>query len=1074
MTATRWRAALVGAVILASSLVEGPASAHPATSPDLSGQATTPMMFSKVSGHIKRPMLVIFVQFDDQHTADALTDAAISARFFGTTWGTPALPSASAYVKAASGGDSDLMPAMERSDHLNPAGVANDGVVIVNGGNRPADVNNDAFQSSLIADAISRAGAAIDFSVFDTLDARGRVTPDANHDGRPDGDGQLTDFELVVDVMREATNVDENGGVRPLYGVGVGTLNGKSTAALSGVLTTSASNVMTHLHEIFHAAFGMTHPPGVYRGENRDVMAGTMSREEIFFLPSGYARYRLGWSTPEFVTRDGYQSLATPKLLLDPGVDQYTLVEQRIPYAGTADQNASVFGAVAWFTNPDYPVTDTQDSVVSEGASKVPLFRAGQPTATRSLYNTTFDGAQVWSYFDLPGPGVDTKSGLSGQMALLESGTNALPITAHNTSDDARSFGLRVTGSAPTSPTNVAFGLGQTKPVTLNLPGETALLRSPVQVMATTTGVTGDLVAGRPMNVVRATDLDEYFLGNVALRATTPGPFDARVFDPASGVTSTSEDRVATRNGRGLTTPTDRDFVDVERPSVNSAIDAAGDCGVVRANGQFGPVDVVLTASLTGSVVPSSEVPPGETWTLGSRSVPIDNSGAFLEQLCPRGPNAGNPSPVSARLGDRAAPRTLGMNYGVNFRYRVAAQSIPVQASFLHGLTHADTKQVFSAPCRGGFFPYCSGRISSVNTLAHPFTPGRACEADGCPDFAVFEWKGGPFDVVTASAAPVSLKLRNAIGDVVNVGRPFGINGGGPDTGGPRRGFSGPADPFQRDIPRRSFNDLRMSVADLPAGFYAMEIDGPATELTIDTLAQVLDTDLDDVPDATDICQFTADTDQSDIDGDGVGDACDARVATVTSVTTSPQPAYVGDRVVATAAVAGPGIDGGPVQFSVDGADVGPLVNAGPDGKATLDLGQLPFGAHSVKAEYLGDRLHDRSAGILRMDVSKLPTYMRAEAVVLDTTSRVLVTVGSVNASLFDQRSGAPLSGRQVRFTSGGGLICNAVTDGSGRARCLGVAPWTTAVLGLGFDATFAGDPTYVGSSNHGALTRTR
>jgi len=66
-----------------------------------------------------------------------------------------------------------------------------------------------------------------------------------------------------------------------------------------------------------------------------------------------------------------------------------------------------------------------------------------------------------------------------------------------------------------------------------------------------------------------------------------------------------------------------------------------------------------------------------------------------------------------------------------------------------------------------------------------------------------------------------------------------------------------------------------------------------------------------------------------------------------------------------------------------------------------------------------------------------------------------------VAASLRSATSGGPLSGKRVRFVAGNTVLCSSTTDGSGWARCLGVAPSGQSLAETGYRAVFDGDDHY-------------
>ena len=73
-------------------------------------------------------------------------------------------------------------------------------------------------------------------------------------------------------------------------------------------------------------------------------------------------------------------------------------------------------------------------------------------------------------------------------------------------------------------------------------------------------------------------------------------------------------------------------------------------------------------------------------------------------------------------------------------------------------------------------------------------------------------------------------------------------------------------------------------------------------------------------------------------------------------------------------------------------------------------------------------------------------------------------------ATLTHARTGAPVAGRRIVFSAGGSPVCSATTDAAGVARCSGLLALLGTVLGLGYDARFAGEPRFATASAHGAL----
>lgn len=82
------------------------------------------------------------------------------------------------------------------------------------------------------------------------------------------------------------------------------------------------------------------------------------------------------------------------------------------------------------------------------------------------------------------------------------------------------------------------------------------------------------------------------------------------------------------------------------------------------------------------------------------------------------------------------------------------------------------------------------------------------------------------------------------------------------------------------------------------------------------------------------------------------------------------------------------------------------------------------------------------------------------------------LTFPNLSAVLETVPGGAPVAGRRVTFSVGGRPMCSAVTDLAGRASCGGAAEGLQAVLALGYEASFAGDETFLPSAAGGALLR--
>jgi hypothetical protein len=140
--------------------------------------------------------------------------------------------------------------------------------------------------------------------------------------------------------------------------------------------------------------------------------------------------------------------------------------------------------------------------------------------------------------------------------------------------------------------------------------------------------------------------------------------------------------------------------------------------------------------------------------------------------------------------------------------------------------------------------------------------------------------------------------------------------------------------------------------------------------------------------------------------------------ATTTTVTSSQNPATVGDPVTFTATVApvGTGTPTGTVQFSIDGTDVGtPQTLVG--GTASYSTSGLAAGPHDVSAVYSGDANFADSAGSLPdggQTVDAKPGPTGPLSLSIGDTTVLEGDSGTTNASFPVTLSGDPQSGKPV------------------------------------------------------------
>jgi hypothetical protein len=97
-------------------------------------------------------------------------------------------------------------------------------------------------------------------------------------------------------------------------------------------------------------------------------------------------------------------------------------------------------------------------------------------------------------------------------------------------------------------------------------------------------------------------------------------------------------------------------------------------------------------------------------------------------------------------------------------------------------------------------------------------------------------------------------------------------------------------------------------------------------------------------------------------------------------------------------------------------------------------------------------------------------TQLVAQPAIAEIGPGLRIIFPNLSATLTDPDDPAGVAGQTVVFTSGTTFVCSAVTDASGTATCGGIVQELHAILGLGYQATFAGDAQYLPASAHGPL----
>ena len=199
---------------------------------------------------------------------------------------------------------------------------------------------------------------------------------------------------------------------------------------------------------------------------------------------------------------------------------------------------------------------------------------------------------------------------------------------------------------------------------------------------------------------------------------------------------------------------------------------------------------------------------------------------------------------------------------------------------------------------------------------------------------------------------------------------------------------------------------------------------------------------------------YSGDANYTASNGRLVPDQVVSKIATTTSLASSANPSVFGASVTFTATVA-PSVATGTVQFYVDGATLGGLVNLS-SGKATASTAALAVGTHVITATYSGDASYAGSSGSLTPDqlVNKAAT----------TTSLASSANPSVfGASVTFTATVAPsVATGTVQFYADGATLGGPVNLSSGKATA------STAALAVGthvITATYSGAVSYAGSS---------
>lgn len=394
-----WRAALVACLLSTSTTATSAAQdfvhAHRPHKP----------LMNPVAGNEDRPILVIYIRWDDLDYPPGLDAAAVANAFFGTGLPSTTFPSVGDYFRRLSFNRLYLFPAQEWE------GTYQDGVVQVTVPGTRASFFA-LTETARNKRALELADPYVDFASFDA-----------------DGNGALSPLELVVNVLEVAAP-----GVVMPFGCGIArgvddlSRDGVNLGGLQVSMNNTATNLITIIHENAHVAMDLQDFYGFDVGR-LDLGGRTCNMPNpTLFAPSAWHKLHWGWISPTVVRRDGYYDVRRADtsgdafILYDPdhGTGDYFMVENRRPTPGTYDQSVDDDGLVIWRVadsafgistpiglmrpTPSAAAWDASDPFAPQRTMSAPWF-----DGTASNISVRAIGARgevMRAFFDVPGPGV--------------------------------------------------------------------------------------------------------------------------------------------------------------------------------------------------------------------------------------------------------------------------------------------------------------------------------------------------------------------------------------------------------------------------------------------------------------------------------------------------------------------------------------------------------------------------------------------------------------------------------------------------------------------------------------------
>lgn len=451
----------------ATAPARGLAQCYPDPPPDIAHPSYSHApLFSVRGGNLDRPLLVVYMHFSDAPEPAGRDLAWARQTFFG-----PGFPNVTEWYATNSFGRMILSPAAETE------GDVNDGIVRVDGGTIASYTGPD--EGKMNRTLLELADPFVDFSAFDT-----------------NGDGTVTNEELLVYNVRVHYDINnpgpgddqQSGATRGLcsdaYPCPALVLDGK-TISLPVAMGLHDESFMTWCHELAHISLDMLDLYGfgvgaldVGAASNGCPTLPTCVTSETSWQVCGWSKLHWGWIEPTVVTRDGFYDVPVAEasgkafILYDParGTDDYFVVENRRPLAGTYDQDVQDDGLVIWrcddkkFT-PPYGLGPDASPVAQRqpNSSQVAWDPSDPLTPERTMTSPWRDGTTnaltvraigpkgdvVHAYFDVCGPGVlvDTYPvDLLGAPKVVTGALQTIAIPVMNTGDATDTFEFQFTG----------------------------------------------------------------------------------------------------------------------------------------------------------------------------------------------------------------------------------------------------------------------------------------------------------------------------------------------------------------------------------------------------------------------------------------------------------------------------------------------------------------------------------------------------------------------------------------------------------------------------------------------------